>query len=388
MIDGLKSVPRRTASMLVLGGAVSVVAALLLINSGSPHAGAGSRQRQNQPGHGGPVPASRKGERAKRLSTAEVEKLVGQRFMVGLRGIAVQSALLEDARKGMIGGVLLFPEGAGKAEVSQVVGELQAAARQGGNPPLLIATDQEGGPVKRFPQGPPHRSLSETSPAQAMVEGQHTGSFLGEMGINANLAPVVDLGLPNSFIAQEGRTISANPRKVSVIGNEFVAGLQQPHILAVAKHFPGLGSVAVNTDLHRTEVASPAAHSLVPFRELIRGGVKGVMVSTAAYRKLDPGHGAAWSRKIVTGLLRRKLGFEGIIFSDDLSTDGVHEWMSTPAATKAALQAGVDVVLIGDPNSFRPAFRAAAKAAEQGDLKPRQLEASYRRIEAEKEWMK
>jgi beta-N-acetylhexosaminidase len=346
------------------------------------------RQTQNQPGRVGAVPASRRGATDKRPPTPAIEKLVGQRFMVGLRGIAVQSALLEDARKGTIGGIVLFPEGAGEAEVGQVVAELQAAARQGGNPPLLIATDQEGGPVKRFPQGPPSRPLSGTRPGQALTEGERTGSFLGEMGINTNLAPVVDLGLPASFIAQEGRTISADPRKVSVIGNAFVAGLQQPHTLAVAKHFPGLGSAAVNTDLQRTEVAAGIGQSLQPFRELIRGGVKGVMVSTASYRSLDPAHGAAWSRKIVTGLLRKKLGFDDLIFSDDLSTDGVHEWMSTPAAAKAALKAGVDVLIIGEPNSFRPAFRAAVKAAEEGDLTPRQLEDSYRRIKTEKEWMK
>lgn len=387
LIDGLKSVPRRTALMLVLGGAVSVVAALLLINSGSSRAGTGS-QRAHQSGRGGPVPVRRRGATDKLPPTAEVEKLVGQRFMVGLRGVTVQSALLEDARTGMIGGVLLFPEGANEAETSQAVGRLQAATKQGGNPPLLIATDQEGGPVKRFPQGPPTSRLSDVPGPQALVEGEKTGSFLQGMHINTDLAPVVDLGLPDSSIAQEDRTISANPRKVSEIGSAFMAGLQQTSTLAVAKHFPGLGSATVNTDLQRTEVAVDVGQSLLPFRELVRGGVKGVMVSTAAYRTLDPGHGAAWSRKIVTDLLRRKLGFNGIIFSDDLSTDGVHEWMSTPAATKAALQAGVDVVIIGEPNSFRPAFRVAVKAAEHGDLEPRQLEASFRRIKAEKEWMK
>lgn len=382
----MKSVPPRTALALVLGGAVSVIVALLIINSGSSRAGTKSQPIRIQ-GRIVSVPPARKGSGDARLPAAVLEKLVGQRFMVGLRGTAVQSALLEDARKGMIGGVLLFPEGAGRAEVSRSTAELQAAARQGGNPPLLIATDQEGGPVKRFPQGPPLRRLSDTDLTQAFTEGQRTGGYLQDMQINTNLAPVVDLGLPESFIAREGRTISADPHKVGEIGGAFAAGLQQTLTLAVAKHFPGLGRASVNTDLQRSEVTAGMSRSLIPFRELIKTGVKGVMVSTAAYRRLDPAHGAAWSRKIVTGLLREKLGFGGLVFSDDLSTDGVHEWMSTPAAAKAAAKAGVDILMIGEPNSFRPAFRAVVRAARKGSLKPRELEASYRRIAAEKEWM-
>lgn len=384
----MRSVPRPTALALVLGGAAAVVVALLIVNSGSSRAGTGGRHAQNQPGQAAPLSAERKEADHESLTPAEVRKLVGQRFMVGLRGTAVQSALLEDARKGMVGGVVLFPEGADEAEVEQVVAKLQAAAKQGGNPPLLIATDQEGGPVKRFPEGPPNRHLTGTTlPGEAIAEGQRTGSFLEKMGINTDLAPVVDLGLPESFIAQEGRTISPNPRKVSDVAGGFTIGAQQPRMVAVAKHFPGLGYAAVNTDLHRTEVTADVQSSLIPFRELIRDGVKGVMVSTAAYRSLDPHHGAAWSRKIVTGLLRKKLGFHDLVFSDDLSTNGVHEWMSTPAAAKAAAKAGVDILMIGEPESFRPTYRAVVKAAEAGVLAPRELEDSYHRIEGVKGWV-
>lgn len=384
----MKSVPLRTALALFLGGAASVVVALLIVNSGSSPARTGSQQTRDGTGRVVPAATNRNAADSRRLAPAEIEKLVGQRFMVGLRGITVQPALLEDARRGMIGGVLLFPEGAGKAEVGQAVDELQTAARQGGNLPLLIATDQEGGPVKRFPQGPPQPLSGSTSTTQAITAGQQTGSFLEEMHINTDLAPVVDLGLPESFIAQEGRTISADPRKVGEISRAFVIGMQGTLTLAVAKHFPGLGDAMVNTDLKRTEVTADVSQSLLPFRELIQAEVKGVMVSTAAYRSLDPNHGAAWSRKIVNGLLRKKLGFEGLVFSDDLSTNGVHEWLSTPAAAEAAAKAGVDILMIGEPNSFRPSFRAVVKAAEEGDLKQQELEDSYRRIEAAKEQMK
>jgi beta-N-acetylhexosaminidase len=390
-LGALKSVPWPTAVALVLGGALSVVGVLLIINSGSSRAGARSEPGRDVPSPAGRQPGHAQGERpaaaTRHPAGVTLAKLVGQRFMVALRGVAPTEALLEDARRGEIGGVLLFPEGSGKAAVRGAVTELQSAARQGHNPQLLIATDQEGGPIKRFAQGPPRRALSSgITQQQAAVEGQRTGTFLEAMGINTDLAPVADLGLPGSFIAGQGRTISADPQTVTAVAGGFVAGLQQTQTLAVAKHFPGLGSAAVNTDQERSEVTAPVDESLHPFAALSGLGVKGVMVSTAIYRELDPEHGAAWSRRIVTGLLRDTLGFEGLIFSDDLTSTGVRESLSAPEAAREAAEAGVDILMIGEPSSFHPALRTVLGAAKHGKLPLSQLVDSYARIRAAKEW--
>jgi beta-N-acetylhexosaminidase len=109
------------------------------------------------------------------------------------------------------------------------------------------------------------------------------------------------------------------------------------------------------------------------------------MVSTAIYTKLDPSNGAAWSRKIVGGLLRGKLGFKGVVISDDLSTPGVAASLSTPAAVAASAAAGVDMLIVGEPDSFRSAYESVLKAAEEGRISPQSLSTSYLRIRSAKQ---
>lgn len=389
MLAGLKSVPWPIAGALALGGALTVVGALLIINSGSSRARPAPRPAPEPSSEPSPAPERTAGQLARPAGHSperSLATLVGQRFMVGLHGATPTKELLKAVREGKIGGIVLFPDGADPAAAGEAVAELQEAARRGDNPPLLVAVDQEGGPIKRFPQGPPRRSLAETTRNQAFIEGQATGSFLKELHANVDLAPVVDLGLAESVIAQQGRTISADPQQVGRIAAAFVDGLQQPHTIAVAKHFPGLGSATVNTDEGRSEVTADVGQSLLPFRAVIRAGVRGVMVSTAIYSSLDPRHPAAWSRRIVGGLLRRHLGFRYLAFTDSLDSAGVHASTGTPAAAAAAARAGVDLLMVTELDSFAPAFRAVLASAENGRLPASRLEASYRRIVTAKDW--
>jgi beta-N-acetylhexosaminidase len=309
--------------------------------------------------------------------------MVGQRFMVGLREAMPSRALLADARRGELGGVVIFTEESGSAYVNSAVSALQRAAGSGRNPPLLIATDQEGGEVKRLP-GPPDQPLSSLSPAAALREGSATGRYLRSYGINVDLAPVVDLGLSTSFM--KGRTISANPGKVAAVATKFAGGLEQTGVLPVAKHFPGLGSATHNTDEEKSVVEANVNQSLIPFRELIASGIPaGVMVSTAIYTKLDPANGAAWSRKVVSEVLRHRLGFEeGLVFSDALSSEGVAQTLPVTEAVTKAAAAGVDLILV-EPESFHLAHDAVLKAAREGRIPNQNLTSSYGRILQAKE---
>lgn len=385
VLDELRTVPWPAAVALFAGGAASMAILLLLvIGSGSGSAATGKAHRAHRLRAGGEAAAGRarpkEGEaESSPTERVSVARMVGQRFMVGLRGVEPTAALLEDARRGRIGGIVLFPEGAPPAAVGAAVARLQQAARAGGNPPLLIATDQEGGPVKRFPQGPPKEPLSSLSEGAALREGQATGIFLRRYGIDVDLAPVVDLGLPGSFMTAEGRTISSNPSKVTSIAVAFAGGLET-NAMPVAKHFPGLGGASTNTDERRTVVEAGVAGSLQPYRALINSGIPAIMVSTAIYTKLDPSHGAAWSRKVVGGLLRHRLGFRGLAISDDLSTHGVEASLPVPEAATEAAEAGVDVLMVAEPESFHPAYEAVRSAAEEGKVSERNLTSSYERI--------
>jgi beta-N-acetylhexosaminidase len=395
VLDDLRSVSRGTALAFFAGGAVVAILLALVIDSGGGSAATpktakavrsvvGARPGRNGRPSRNSAPLQTEDESPPREAVS-IPRLVGQRFIVGLREANPSATLLQDARRGEIGGVLIFAEDSTPAAVSAAAAKLQRAARAGHNPPLLIATDQEGGPVKRFPDGPPHAELSSLSAGGALREGEATGSYLREYGIDADLAPVVDLDLPGSFIAQQGRTISSDPREVAGIGRAFAVGLEQAGVMPAAKHFPGLGGASVNSDEARSVVESGVRASLIPYEVLIASKIPAIMVSTAIYTKLDPSNGAAWSRKIVGGQLRRKLGFKGVVISDDLSTPGVAASLPTGAAFVASAAAGVDMLIVGEPDAFRSAYESVLKAAEAGQIPPRNLNASYRRIRSVKE---
>jgi beta-N-acetylhexosaminidase len=390
VLEDLRSVRWYVALVLVAGGALTALALALVLDSGGgsaapPKAPVAIRAASSAAKRARPSALKQEAE-SPPGATVSVPHMVGQRFMVGLREPTPPEALLRDARRGELGGVVVFTEHSTPADVRSAAAALQRAAAAGGNPQLLIATDQEGGEVKRLP-GPPNQPLSALSPNAALREGSATGGYLRAHGINVDLAPVVDLGLSGSFVAAQGRTISANPHKVAAVATAFAGGLEQTGVLPVAKHFPGLGAATRNTDEERSVVEAGIIESIIPFRELVASvHPAGVMVSTAIYTKLDPANGAAWSRKIVSGVLRHGLGFEGLVFSDDLSSAGVAQTLpATEAVTKAAA-AGVDVILV-EPDSFHPAYEAVLRAAKGGQVTKRNLASSYARTIQAKEWL-
>ena len=316
-----------------------------------------------------------------------LEQLVGQRFMVAMQSSAT-SALLREVREGRVGGVIIFPaEGAADSEVRAAIAQVRAAARAGGVPPPLVATDQEGGIVKRFPQGPPFTSAPQLGangdPAAAASAGADTGRFLRELGIDVDLAPVLDV--PESsrdFIAS--RAFGQDPDTVTTIGGAFARGLRSGGVAATAKHFPGLGLATVNTDEATSVIGASAAElrsGLEPFERAIDSGVELVMVNSAIYPALGSEKPAAWSPQIVEGLLRDRLGFGGVVITDDLESPAVSA-VATPAqAAVASLTAGADIALFAqDPTPATAAYRMLLEKAREGSIPRSDLRASYQRI--------
>ena len=208
-------------------------------------------------------------------------KLLGQRIMVGLTGTSASGALLGSVRRGEVGAVILFGSNiASRQQTLALTNSLQRAAHAGGNPGLLIATDQEGGEVKRLPSGPPGLSppqmVATGHVATAASEGRATGRYLRGWGIDMDLAPVADVPtFHGAFIFQQGRAFSFNAGTVADYATAFAVGLQAGRVAATAKHFPGLGSAAVSTDLKREELRPTAAQrqaALVPYAKLIASG--------------------------------------------------------------------------------------------------------------------
>jgi beta-N-acetylhexosaminidase len=312
--------------------------------------------------------------------------MVGQLMLVRMQGQAPTSSFLERIRRGEIGGVVLFSDNFGARGPAKVVAALQAAAKSGGRPPLLIAVDQEGGLVKRLPGAPLLAPPEMSSAAIAEAQGLETARNLRRFGINLDLAPVLDVGR-GGFITP--RTFGSTPRAVAARGPAFAVGLARGHVLATAKHFPGLGYATLDTDSTVVKVTATAAQirgDWTPFATAIRKRLPVVMMSTAIYPALGSTQPAALSPNIVGDL--RRLGFKGVVVTDALHTPAINRLMSTTQAAVEAVEAGGDLVMAAGPSSDYPntdgvsipAFNALVAAAKDGSLPRSTLSAAYARV--------
>ncbi len=314
-------------------------------------------------------------------------KLLGQRIMVGLPGTMAGSGLLGQIKRGEVGSVILFAQNiSSRTQLRALTASLQRAARAGGNPRLLIAVDQEGGIVKRLTNGPPDlappQMVAGGGPGLASREGKATGSYLHGLGINMDLAPVVDVPtFPGAFIWRQGRAFSFQPATVAAYAGAFALGLQARHVAATAKHFPGDGSAGVDTDL-KLDLLRPTsaqrAGALVPYRALIKRGLDAIMVTTARFPAYDPTSApAALSAPVIQGVLRRRLHFKGVAITDALGAPTGYD--ETTAGVLAA-RAGADILLYTD--GATGTLAALESAMQKGQISHRQAVASFQRIVA------
>jgi beta-N-acetylhexosaminidase len=315
------------------------------------------------------------------------DQLAGTRVISGFSGHHPPKALRRMISSGQIAGVILFDGNVGsRSSVRRLTSELQAIPRPAATPqPLLVTVDQEGGLVRRLP-GPPKpsaRSIGARGAAFAERLGRATGQSLHSMGVNVDLAPVLDLGRPGRAIEQEGRTFAATPAAVSEIGVGFARGVAAGGTAATAKHFPGLGAARVNTDNAVQKIRLPAAKLRAaderPFASFTQAGGAMVMLSTAIYPALS-GKPAALSPAIATGELRDRLGFQGVSISDSLGSVAAQA-VGGPAKTAlAAARAGTDLLLFTDLGDAARAQRALARGLGDGSLDRTAFQASVDRV--------
>jgi beta-N-acetylhexosaminidase len=305
--------------------------------------------------------------------------MAGQLLMTSMPGRMPTATFLARIRAGQIGGVVLYSGNIGPTGPGALVAQLQAAASAGGQPSLLIAVDQEGGIVKRLSGAPTLAPRKMTSPALARAQGAATAQNLKRNGIDVDLAPVLDVG-HGGFITP--RTFGATAADVADRATAFAQGLAQGGVLATGKHFPGLGYAPVNTDNGASIVSASRAAlltDLLPYQRGIAAGLPIVMVSTAVYPRLGAEIPAACARRIVGGLLRGQLGFQGLVITDDLNTPGIQHYFSTTDAAVRAIGAGVDVV-IATGSSGTAVYSALATAARNGQLPASVVAAAYARV--------
>ncbi len=322
-----------------------------------------------------------------------IEEKIGQMLMVGLPGPALDEAARHLVADLHVGGVVLLLQNAeSPAQVQALVGELQAlAARQRVPVPLFVAINHEGGSVVRVRTGvtvfPSNMAVGATgSPALAYEIGRLGAEELSAMGINMNLAPVLDVNSEPANPVIGLRSFGARPAQVAEYGAQFIRGTQAAGVIAVAKHFPGHGGVAVDSHQALPTLTAPAdviwSRDLAPFRRAIAEGVDAVMsahlVVPALGAETEP---ATLSRAVMTDLLRGRLGFRGVTITDDLGMKGITGQMTQAEAAVRAVEAGNDVVVVVYSTEAQDAtYRALAQAVRDGRLSERRIDESVRRI--------
>ena len=334
-------------------------------------------------------------------------------LLVGFRGTEVEGsaeirALVCDLK---VGGLILFERDVASLatrnivsaeQVARLTADLQALARRCAGRPLLIATDAEGGAVMRlstragYLPTPSHQELGDGGDvALTELEARRLGGRLREAGINWNLAPVVDVAVnpTNPAVVALGRTFGSDPERVAAHARAFVAGMRAAGVLTSLKHFPGHGSSRVDSHHGFTDVSETADldAELAPYRALIRGGfADSVMPAHVFNRHVDPWYPASLSRYTVNRLLRAKLGFTGVVVSDDLLMGAITQRYGVDEAAVLALGAGVDVLLISqntasarvEPRAAERAVAAVRRALADGRLSRKAVRAALDRVEA------
>lgn len=305
---------------------------------------------------------------------------VPQPFLAGIYGIEVTEEMVRVLRDSNAAGICLLRR---NIESTEQVRSLVANLEQELGYRLLVAVEHEGGRVYRFTRGitffPGNCAIAKTgTPALAYEVGRSMGRELAGMGINVNLAPVLDLDSEEPRAELALRTFGSDPAQAGNMGAEMMRGLREAGIAPTARHFPGKGGGPV-VNLPREALLE---RDLAPFRVAIAGGVPLVMTANAVYPALDPDQPAMFSSKIVTDLLRRDLGFNGVAVTEDLTSVSAASPLSTEEATVRALQAGNDLCLIGhDYENLKRASRGLKLAVDGGRVPNSLFEKSQLRLQ-------
>ena len=318
---------------------------------------------------------------------------IGQMLLFGWQTDSQAAALIDDMH---VGGVVLMgrniqPPGQMKATISK----LQNRAKAEGLPPLFIAVDQEGGRVQRL--GPPHyvkrptaREIGQSSPELARAAAREIGMELREQGFNWDFAPVLDVDSNPQNPVIGDRSYGIDPEKVAALGVAAMRGFQEDAgVLACGKHFPGHGDTDTDSHFALPRITHDLAHlkavELVPFRAAIVAGIAAIMTSHILFPALDPTLPATLSPAILTGLLRQKLGFSGLIITDDLEMKGVAAGWGAAEAAVLAVEAGADILLCCHEWETQKAIQAALlEAVVNGRIAEGRLDKSLARIAAAK----
>jgi beta-N-acetylhexosaminidase len=319
---------------LLLSAALAAFLAGVAVGAG----GDGDEETGSEPG-----PAE---VRRQRLQAAvdrlNLRQQVGQLIVSSFPDPAPPDYIRRRLRARETAGVILFGLNAGtEAEWRRLTRSVQRQARG----EALVMVDQEGGEVRTVSwAGPVAGQPAQGGPGDVRRSARDAGRQLNRVGVNVNLAPVADV--PGGAAPVMGfRAFAGDARGIAARTRAAIEGMRAAGVAATPKHFPGLGRAQVNTDDGSAVVTGPLTADLVPFRAAVEARAPLIMLSHALYPQLDANRIASQSRRIVTGLLRERLGYDGVVVTDSIEAQAVLDRSGVGRAAERSLRAGADLIL-------------------------------------------
>jgi len=338
-----------------------------------------------------------------------LDEKIGEMLMIGFKGFEVRdtSHIVRDIRKFHLGGVILFDydvptdQPVRNVENPDQIKKLITQINNLTDKKLFIAVDQEGGRVARLKES---RGFVTNVSAEYLGEIDNVDSTryyagtmanqLDELGFNVNFAPVVDLNInpDNPVIGRIERSFSADPDAVVKHASIFLNEFNEHNILGVLKHYPGHGSAWNDSHVGMADVTETWRESeLEPYRELVQTDNRfAIMTAHVLNENLDAEWPATLSEEVQTNILRNQLGFEGVLFSDDMQMEAIRSFYGLETAITRAINAGVDVLVFGNNSVYWPdivpqAVEIIKQKVESGEIPGDRIDASYKRIIKAKE---
>lgn len=321
---------------------------------------------------------------------------LGQRFMVGFDGTEVPESLVRLVRRAKLGNVILFRRNIVSAsQLCALTKQLTELIEAETGLPPFIAIDEEGGSVSRLFQSaailPSAMAVAATGkPENALAAGRITAGQLRRLGVNFDLAPVLDVNTNRNNPVIGTRSYGDDPERVARFGAAMMRGLAEGGALSAVKHFPGHGDTSVDSHIGLPLVDKPLdallASELIPFQAAVDAGAPAVMSAHILFPQLEP-HGvpATMSRRILTGLLRGQMRFSGLILTDCMMMDAIAKFFGTVNGTIEAFAAGADLAILShDLGLAGRAAEAAEAALSGGTLSEQELMQSCERIASAK----
>jgi beta-N-acetylhexosaminidase len=362
--------PRRRLVALCIAAFVALVVGIVV--------GAGGGSSKPKPSVAAAKPPAQAVAKAKGLP---LKRQIGEVLMIAFHGTTPPGYVQRALRQGRASGVILFRANTPTPAMTRA---LTRRLQRAGRGRVLIAADQEGGPIRILGWAPPAVSQGATAtPLAAKTQARSAAAGLTEAGVNVTLAPVADVGGQGSVMS--GRAFPGGAADVAALARAAVSGYRDTKVAATLKHFPGLGEAGTNTDDKPVTISSPrsaiATRDLPPFAAGIKAGAPLVMASHAVFTGLDRKNIASQSKPILSTLLRGKLGFKGVVITDSMEAAAVLKRSSIELAALRSVAAGADLLLLTGPGSFPIVYKQLlAGAKESPKFRARIAEAAARVI--------